>query len=232
MVGKPKINLSEFMKLYKQGYLDKDIAKILGISKSTVKYWRKRLGLGRSNYFKRKTRKVNLKDLIKLLKQGYSYNYIAKRLGIHSQTVYLWAKKLNMQHSDYHSKLKHIWEERKKILKEALKRKIMITYKEARRILNVDNNKLRQLLRLYPNEFTTYKFTFFSTTFTSGILNGLLYNRAGKFIALKNDERIVDYIAKKLPKPISRGQLLSIYSNLKNAVGKEMARKIIDKLLS
>ena len=230
MARELKFNLDEFIRLYRQGYLDKDIAKILGISKTAVKYWRKRLGLGESNYLKRKARKVDLGKLIELLKQEYGYRYIADQLNVTVSTVALWASKLNLNHR-YRS-FRSLWEKRRDMLRQLLVERVMVTYKEAERELNLTGEQLRGLLRRYPDIFTSYKFTYYSRKYSSKMIDGLLYRLSGKYIALRNDKRVIDYIASRIFKPITVGQARSLRWNLKNVLGDEVAEKVLEKIYS
>lgn len=83
------------MRLYKQGYNDRMIAEAMCTSRSVVCGWRKRNGLERSYFFrKRKTNNTpeNIEKIRKLKKFGKTDQEIGRLLGINQQTVFVYRK--------------------------------------------------------------------------------------------------------------------------------------------
>ncbi len=83
------------MQFYNEGYNDRMIAEAMYVSPNVVFVWRKRNGLERS-YFsrKRKTNKTpeNIEKIRKLKKLGKTDQEIGRLLGIDQQTVFLYRK--------------------------------------------------------------------------------------------------------------------------------------------
>ena len=221
-----KVDVDKLVRLYYDGYSDSEIAQILNRSPLTIKELRHKLGLLRRKPYRLFTFK-DAKKLKQFLKKGYTYGEIADKLGFSKQTIIRWAKILGLKGKKGKRRNKKLWEKRRALLRHILEDKIMITYKEAQKLLKINQTTLVKLLREYPDDFTTYKFTYSSRRHNSMLFDGLLYIISGMYIALKNDERIVKFLANKIKSPTNGGQAKSIYSHLRNAVGDDIARKVM-----
>ena len=83
------------MQFYNEGYNDRMIAEAMHVCATAVGAWRKRNGLERSYFFrKRKTNKTadNIEKIRKLKNLGKTDQEIGRLLGIDQQTVFLYRK--------------------------------------------------------------------------------------------------------------------------------------------
>lgn len=71
--------LIEYQKLYQQGLDDSEIARQLGVSHVTTRYWRLKLGLSKNFKYQRK---FNTEKFLELYNKGFNYSEIARCLGI------------------------------------------------------------------------------------------------------------------------------------------------------
>lgn len=82
--------IDEFLRLYRQGLNDSQIAKELGISYTTPRSWRLKMGLPK--IFKYEV-KFNIDEFKKLYNKGLNYSQIAKELGVSSSAIQDYASK-------------------------------------------------------------------------------------------------------------------------------------------
>lgn len=95
-MGELKLSDEQWLKLYRKGLSDYQIAKILGVSRESIRYRRKRLGL-KANFLPKQKRFEVLKDkFVELWNNGYTYREIRKRLGVSYLTIKKWRKRLNL----------------------------------------------------------------------------------------------------------------------------------------
>ena len=83
-------NTDTYQKLYNQGYTDREIAEICGVTKKSISLWRNSRGL-ESNYvlqLRERDRKIK-----SLLEQGYSLHEIGKEINLTENRVYQLAKR-------------------------------------------------------------------------------------------------------------------------------------------
>lgn len=90
-----KFTDEQFMKLYKEGLNDAEIARRLGVSATSVRDRRKQLGLPPIRR-KKKSPRVNPDIILKLSKQGLTVKEIARRLGVSKTTVSKWRKRFGV----------------------------------------------------------------------------------------------------------------------------------------
>jgi DNA-binding Lrp family transcriptional regulator/DNA-binding CsgD family transcriptional regulator len=90
-----KVDPERVRELYNQGFSDYKIAKMLGVSAWTARYYRIRLGLP-VRYIRGKPRKIDLEKLKQLYAQGCSYEEIARQLNTTKKVVALYVSKLGI----------------------------------------------------------------------------------------------------------------------------------------
>ena len=91
-MGKTTEKITNAMKeqlvtLYKEGKMDSEIAKILGVTRSAILYWRKKLNL-KSKFTYQKLAKVNYEEIKKLFEEGLSDYTIATKLNMSPDGIY------------------------------------------------------------------------------------------------------------------------------------------------
>jgi len=185
-------------------------------------------------------RKVDPERLKELYERGLAYREIAKELSVHIGTVFKWVKKLRLpkRKRGYTYSHERHWvdhyEKERKILYDYLKKHGVVPQKIVVKDLGWCQEKLRSLITLFPEDFIRFKFVIGSTGGvkyrTYSLVDGLSLRHSGVLIALKDDERIDEFIMKHINvEDMTHGKHCALYRLLKRSIGEERARKIIQK---
>jgi len=84
-ISEEQMNLMKSM--YEKGSMDSEISKVIGVTRSAISYWRKRLNL-KSKFTYDKISKINNEKFEELFKKGLSDLDIAKELNMSSDGIY------------------------------------------------------------------------------------------------------------------------------------------------
>lgn len=101
---KLNIDIEKLKKYLKEGKNDSEIARILNINNVTVRNYRIKLGIKKSNF--KYTSKVNKKNFLQLYKQNKSDREIGKILNIHYSTIQSFRKTLKLEPIKKYDKIK------------------------------------------------------------------------------------------------------------------------------
>lgn len=85
----------QIISLYEEGKMDSEIAKIVGIKRATICYFRKKQGLI-TKFTYSKISKISKEELLPLFEAGLSDYAIAKKLNVSARSVYSYRKAHNI----------------------------------------------------------------------------------------------------------------------------------------
>lgn len=91
---KRKLNQQKFLQLLEEGKNDSEIGRILGVSNTTIHYWRESLTNKKSNF--EYTRKFDTEKFLDLYYSGLNYVQIAKELGCGRSAVQEYGQSLGL----------------------------------------------------------------------------------------------------------------------------------------
>lgn len=227
---------TQFMELYNQGLSDGKIGKAMGFTKGAVNaYRRKKLGL--PAHFKFGMEKIvfseeEKKKIIEMRSGGASIADIAEEFNVSGITMYKRCKEMGVDTS--RMALGWIKKEKDGIrLWEYLDEHGPMTRSEIEEDLHISSAKLYEyVVSLWDNIFERFKFVASSRGGTkyggANIYGDLSFSQIGLVISLRNDPRLIDYIADRIPfKVKDYYDARTLVIHLKRQVGIDRARDVV-----
>jgi len=165
-------------------------------------------------------------DVIRRMREeGLPNREIAEKLGISHTTLHYWIKRLNLEKRIRNPFIK--WMNLRSSLSRLLKKNGPMSQKEVMKTLGLYSYQIKAVLIMFPEEFQKLNFTVkgrYSRRF-----RGLL--KASPILTLKDDPRIIEYIASKINMKVQTPyEAKSIIHLLKYQIGKRWAHAIVEKL--
>jgi DNA-binding CsgD family transcriptional regulator len=93
-----KVDLEELRRLSEMGFGSKRLAKHLGVSPSTIKYYKRRYGIKRAGLAPQRMTVEKLELLKKLYETDMTLKEIARRLDVSLKTLLRWCRRLGLPH--------------------------------------------------------------------------------------------------------------------------------------
>ena len=98
-------------------------------------------------------------------------------------------------------------------------------------------NTFRNVLDTYRNMFEIFSFSVYGCShgsqkfLASDLFDGLAFlHKERKYISLRNDKRIIDFVVKHIPKPVTTGKVRALTHKLTRMFGKKRARTITKRV--
>jgi DNA-binding NarL/FixJ family response regulator len=234
-----KKHTSRFMELYEKGLSDGDIGKALGFPRQSVGDFRRRHNLPANFKFGGKPglNEEEKQRIRELHSQGLPINRIAKEIGRNNLTVVRFCERENLDHSRARGK-GYINQRHGENLVSYLEEHGPTPQSTLSTDLKIPSGRFARMAREMFDQVERFKFKLGSSRGRGGIKFGghsvygdLNIQEMGNVFALRNDPRIVDFVAEGISFKVEKIQdARTLVLHLKKQLGSERARKVVKRL--
>jgi len=230
---------SRFMELYGNGLSDGDIGKEMGFLRQTIGKFRRSLGLpAHFKFVGRYPMDDGEKQRIRELHgQGLPINKIAEEIGRNSLTVLKFCKRENLDHSRARGK-GYVKQRHGENVVDYLKEHGPTPQSTLSTNLAIPYGHFSRMARELFDQIERFKFKVGSSRGRGGIKYGaysiygdLNIQEMGNIFSLRDDTRIVDFVAKRISFKIKTIQdARTLVLHLKKQLGTERAKDVVKRL--
>jgi len=169
---------------------------------------------------------IDAEELKRMRDEGLKNREIAEKLGISMSTLQFWINKLDLERRNSGHPVN--WMSYRNRLYMLLKRNGPMPKREVMKTLGLKSGKIETILTIFPEEFQKLNFTVRGKKHSKRF-HGLL--KASPILTLKDDPRIVDFVASKLNMKVkTMYEAKSIFQLLKWQLGSRQAHVVVERL--
>jgi len=227
------VDIIELRELYDHGLNDNEIANKLKCTKSSVKYWRKKLGL--VSKWKKKTLFTEgiINRILTLHKKGYSISHISKDVNINYQTLMKFLKRKGLSTS--RSRVKDTKKYKTNIVLKYLQKRGPEFQHNIIKQLEIQSSSFSRIMSYSYNDIERISLKVGARR--GSIKYGgtdIFGEHAGSTIwCIKNDPRLIGFLANKIVLDLKSGVERGVLTRrLGPQLGKERVYKIINDIES